>query len=114
MTEEKITYEDFREYEFVFGKVPSLLLGTMIRRNANLVGKFESVIKSKLTKLNEKQKKQLNMVLNADVSELQKVLKEGYEKTGKKQYKQLSEPKAAKFITKNIIELKKLIKNIQQ
>lgn len=109
MSEDKITYEDIKQYEFLLGKVPSFLLGTMIRRNANLVGKFESTITSRLGSLNEVQQKHLNIILNSDVSELQAVLSDAYQKSGKKQYKQLSEPKAAKFLEKNIAELKKII-----
>ncbi|MBR0472328.1 MAG: hypothetical protein IJI98_06470 [Methanosphaera sp.] len=110
MAENKITYEDIKRYEFVLGKVPSLLLGTMIRRNSNLVGKFESTITKNLSSLNEVQQKQLDTVLNSDISDLQNVLRDAYEKSGKKQYKQLSEPKAAKFIENNLKELEKLIK----
>lgn len=109
MSEDKITYEDIQRYEFVLGKVPSLLLGTMIRRNSNLISKFESTIVSKLDTLNETQKKQLDIILNSEVSEIQALLKEAYDKSGKKQYKQLSEPKATKFIESNMAELKKLV-----
>ena len=109
MTEDKITYEDIQKYEFVLSKVPSLLLGTMIRRNSNLVSKFESQIISKLNNLNEVQEKQLNIILNSEVSEIQELLKVAYEKSGKKQYKQLSDPKATKFIEDNLSELKKIV-----
>lgn len=110
MTGEKITYEDIQRYEFVLKKVPSLLLGTMIKRNSNLVSKFESKIVSKLDKLNEIQQKQLNIILNADVADIQRLLKEAYQKSGKKQYKLLADPKATAFIEKNLAELKKLVK----
>ena len=110
MSEEKITYEDLKVYEFVLSKVPSLLLGTMIRRNTNLVKKFESQIVSRLSSLNELQQKQLKIVLNSEIEDLQKVLQDAYKKSGKKQYKQLSQPKASKFIESNLKELKKLIK----
>ncbi len=110
MSEEKLTYEDIQRYEFVLGKVPSLLLGTMIRRKANLVGKFETTIKSRLGSLNEVQQKHLNILLNSDVSDIQKLCQEAYNHSGKKQYKQLAEPKATEFIEKNIGELKKIVK----
>lgn len=109
MTEEKITYEDLKPYEFIFTKAPSLLLGTMIRRKSNLVEKFKPQITSKLDSLNEKQQKQLHIILNSDVKDLQEVFKEAYQISGKKQYKQLSEPKATEFLEKNLSELEKLI-----
>ena len=110
MSENKITYEDFQRYEFVLTKVPSLLLGTMIRRNSNLISKFESQIVPKINNLNEVQEKQLEIILDSDVSEIQEMLKEAYEKSGKKQYKQLSDPKATKFLENNLAELKKIVK----
>lgn len=109
MADDKLTYEDIKRYEFVLAKVPSLLLGTMIRTNANLVSKFKSTIVSKLDSLNEVHKKHLNILLNSDVAEIQAICKEAYQKSGKKQYKQLSQPKATKFIEKNLKELKKLV-----
>lgn len=109
MSEDKITYEDIERYDFVLTKVPSLLLGTMIRRNSNLVSKFEPQIISKLDNLDEVQEKQLNILLNSDVSEIQEILRVAYEKSGKKQYKQLADPKAAKFIESNLSELKKIV-----
>jgi len=109
MSEDKLTYEDIKQYEFLLAKAPSLLLGTMIRTNANLISKFESFITPRLQSLNEIHRKRLDMVLNSDVSEIQALLADAYQKSGKKQYKQLSEPKATKFIEKNIAELKKLL-----
>ncbi len=109
MSEDKITYEDIQRYEFVLAKVPSLLLGTMIRRNSNLISKFESQIVPRLKSLNETQRKHMDIVLNSEVSEIQELLREAYEKSGKKQYKQLSEEKAAKFIESNLSELKKIV-----
>lgn len=108
MSENKITYEDIKPYEFVFVKVPSLLLGTMIRTNANLVKKFESKIIPKLGSLNEVQQKQLDVVVNMDVQELQEIFKDAYKQSHKKQYKQLASPKATKFLQKNLVELKKI------
>ncbi len=109
MSDDKITYEDIQRYEFLLSKVPPLLLGTMIKRKSNLVSKFESQITSKLGSLNEVQEKQLNIILNSEVSELQELLQDAYEKSGKKQYKQLADPKATEFIEKNLSELKKIV-----
>ena len=73
MSERKITYEEIEKYEFVFAKVPSLLLGTMIRRNSDIVSKFKPQIVSKLNNLNEVQQEQLDIILNTDVSTLQEL-----------------------------------------
>lgn len=109
MTEEKITYEDLKPYEFIFTKAPSLILKSMIRRKSNLVKKFEPTIKSKLNSLNEKQQKQLKIILNSDIQDLQEIFKDAYKQSGKKQYKLLSEPKAKEFLEKNLAEVKKIV-----
>ena len=109
MSQDKITYEDLKPYASLFTKAPSLLLGRMIKKNANLVSKFQSTVKSSLGKLNDKQKEQLNIILNSDVEDLQSVLKEAYDKTGKKQFKLLSEDKAKDFIKINLDYLKKIV-----
>lgn len=109
MNNNKLGYEDIKQYEFILDKVPSFLLGSMIRKNANLVKKFESIILSKLNSLTSVQEEQLDIVLNLDIDEIQNILKDAYNKSGKKQYKQLSDSKSADFIEKNLLELKKLV-----
>ena len=53
---DKITYNDLKEYDFLFTMTPSFLMGTVIKRNTNVVKKFNSTVKSNLDNLNEKQK----------------------------------------------------------
>ena len=106
---DKITYNDLKEYDFLFTMTPSFLMGAVIKRNTNVVKKFNSTVKSNLDNLNEKQKKQLNIIINTDIEELQEVLEIAYKKTHKKQYKLLSDYKARDFIKLNLDELKKLI-----
>ena len=64
---DKITYNDLKEYDFLFTMTPSFLMGTVIKRNTNVVKKFNSTVKSNLDNLNEKQKKQLNIIINTDM-----------------------------------------------
>lgn len=109
MVKRKIIYNDVLEYEFLFEMIPSLLLKTMIKTNANVVSKFETKIILLLGGLTHEQEEMLDSILNSSVVELQEVMCEAYDKTGKKQYKLLSEPKATKFIEKNIAELKKVV-----
>ena len=80
---------------------PSFVLGTMIKRNSNLVSKFNNQIKSNLKKLNDKQKKQLDIILSSDIDKLQELMKVGFSKTNKKQYKQLANLNAKEFIKLN-------------
>ena len=39
---DKITYNDLKEYDFLFTMTPSFLMGTVIKRNTNVVKKFNS------------------------------------------------------------------------
>ena len=48
-------------------------------------------------------------ILNSDVDDLQAIMGEAYDKTGKKQYKILANPKYKEFITSNIDEIRKLV-----
>ena len=109
MTDEKITYNDVEEYGSLFTSVPSLILRGMIRSNKNIVKKFESRVKSQFSNLTEEQHRKLELILNSEIADLQEVMRIAHEKTGKKQYKLLSEPKAAKFIQTNLGELKKVL-----
>lgn len=109
MTEQKITYQDLKEYESLFTLAPSFVLGAMIKRNQNLVKKFNKQVKSYLNNLNEDQKEKLDIILESDVEQLQEVMKTAYSKTKKKQFKLLSEPKAREFITYNLNEIKKIV-----
>lgn len=109
MTDDKITYEDVVGYGSLFTSVPSLILRGMIRSNKNLVRKFESRVVSQFSNLTDEQHHKLELILKSDIADLQEVMRVAYEKTGKKQYKLLSEPKAAKFIQTNLSELKRFL-----
>jgi len=109
MSEEKLTYEDVRAYEKLFTMTPSFILSTMIRRNTNLVEKFKSQVVKFIGNLNEKQEKQLDLILNSDIDNLQVLMMEAYKKSKKKQYKLLGNPKNKDFIKMNLDELKKLL-----
>lgn len=105
---EKISYEDVKQYEHLFSLVPSFMLERMAKKNRNLVDKFKSKIESKINSLSDTQRAKYDIILNSDVEELQAVMAEAYEKSDKKQYKILANPKYKEFIELNIGELKKL------
>lgn len=109
MSEEKLTYEDIKAYEKLFTMTPSFILSTMIRRNTNLVEKFKSQIVKFINGLDEKQEKQLELIINSDIDDLQLLMMEAYKKSKKKQYKLLANPKNKDFIRMNLDELKKLL-----
>ena len=109
MDDDKITYNDVREYESLFKLAPSFLLERFARKNSNIVSKFQSQIMSHLRNLNEVQKKKLDIIVNSDVHELQAIMMEAYKKTKVKQYKILANPKYKEFIELNLNEIKKLI-----
>ena len=109
MSEDKIAYEDVKEYESLFTLAPSFLLKRFARKNTNLVLKFESSIRRYMDNLTLEQKNKLNLILNSDVDDLQKIMNESYIKTGKKQFKILSDPKYKQFIADNLSEIRKMI-----
>lgn len=110
MGEDKITYDDIKDYESLFTMAPSFLLEMFARKNKNLVLKFESVIRQNLANLNPEQKNKLEIILESDVEELQKVLHEAYVKSNKKQYKILANPQYKQFIELNLNEIRKMVK----
>ena len=106
MSEEKITYEDIKEFEGFFTMTPPFLLERFAKKNTNFVSKFAPKVKSFIDGLDEAHLKKLDIVLNSDIDELQSVLAEAYEKSGKKQYKILANPKYKEFIQINLNELR--------
>lgn len=108
--DDKITYEDVREYEKLFTLAPSFLLERFARKNSNLVLKFKSAIESHINRLTDEQMRKLNIMLESDVEDLQSVMHEAYTKTRIKQYKVLANPKYKDFIEYNLDEIRKLIK----
>lgn len=109
MSEEKITYDDIKQYEKFFTLTPSFLLERFAKKNKNLVLKFESKAKSYLANLNPEQQKKLDIVLKTDIDELQSLMKDAYDKSNKKQYKILANPKYKQFIEINLNEVRKMI-----
>ena len=107
--DDKISYEDLKEHEHLFLLAPSFVLKSMAKRNSNLVGRFHSAVEAHLNKLTEDQRRKLDIILNSDVVELQKLLGEAYRKTKIKQYEILADPKHRAFIELNLAELRKLI-----
>ena len=81
----------------------------MRRRNSNLVLKFKGPVKSYLNKLTPDQRHKLSLILDSEISDLQEIMAESYQKTHKKQFKLLASPQATPFIEKNLVELKKLV-----
>lgn len=109
MSDETLTYEDIKAYESLFIKTPSFVLSAMVKRKTNLISKFDSQIKSRLFRLNDSQRAKLDIILNSDVNDLQKLLAIAYENSKKKQYKILADPKNKEFIRLNLEELKKIV-----
>lgn len=107
--DDKITYEDVKEYEGLFVMAPSFILEMFARRNTNLVSKFKSQIQYYFNNLDETQLAKLWIILNSDVDELQAVMGEAYRRRGLKQYEILANPKYSGFIEDNLNELKKII-----
>ncbi len=111
MVNEDIGYEDVKEYEKLFAMAPAFVIEAMLKRNKNLVLKFKSTIKAHLETLNENEKEKLDIILKKDTSELQLIMKEAYEKTHKRQYKDLANPKYENAIKANLDELRKMVEN---
>ena len=107
--DEKITLEDILPYQGYVSKVPAFALKRMAKRKSNLVSKFESQIKSRLGNMSQHQRHRLDVAINSEVSDLQKVMDEAFEKTGKKQFKILADSKNEEFIRKNLDELEKIL-----
>ena len=109
MSENKITYEDIKQYEGFLKMAPSFLLERWAKKNTNLVSKFKSQIEPRILNLNEERKKKLDMVLNSEVEELQNILSDAYAQSNKKQYKILAKPKYKGFIEDNLNEIRKML-----
>ena len=109
MSENKITYEDIREFEGLFTLAPPFILKSFARKKTNFVLKFKSKAQEFVDGLSDEQLEKLNIILNTDTDELQSVMNDAYEKSGKKQYKILADPKNKEFIELNLNELGNLI-----
>ena len=109
MSEIQLTYEDVKEYEKMFTLTPPFLLERFAKKNTNLVSKFRSKVESFLGNLSENKKQKLEIVLGSDIDDLQAVMAEAHEKSGKKQYKILANPKYKEFIELNLNEVRKIV-----
>ncbi|WP_295112416.1 hypothetical protein [uncultured Methanobrevibacter sp.] len=109
MTDEKITYDDIKNYEKLFTLAPSFLLERWAKKNTNMVSKFESRVQDQLHKLNDGNKRKLDLILNSPVEDLQAIMADAYEKSNKKQYKILANPKYMEFIELNLDEIRKMV-----
>ena len=107
--DDKITYDDVKEYESIFKMAPSFLLERFARKNTNFVSKFQSQIQSHLNSLNQDQMNKLDLILRTDVVILQQIMHEAYLKSKIKQYKILANPKYRQFVESNLAELRKMI-----
>lgn len=106
---DKITYEDIERYQKLFAFAPAFLLEGMAKKNSNLVLKFHSHIAAHLEKLTDHEKDMLNIILNSDIDDLQKMMGEAFKKTNMKQYQILANPKYREFVELNINELRKIL-----
>ena len=106
---DKITYEDIERYQKLFALAPAFLLERMAKKNSNLVLKFHSRIVKHLEKLTNHEREMLNIILNSDIDDLQKMMEDAYEKSNMKQYKILSNPTYREFVELNINELRKIL-----
>ena len=109
MSDNQLTLADVEEYEKFFTMTPPFLLERFAKKNTNIVSKFESKVDKFLANLSENQKKKLDILLTSDIDDLQAIMAEAYEKTNKKQYKILANPKYKPFIETNLNEVRKKI-----
>jgi len=105
----KITEEDVIGLLDIFTKVPALILKGIVAGNSNVVKSFGNQIKEYQGQLSDEEMAKVKLVLMMPVSELQEILRRSYERTGKKQLKILSDPKAEAFIKKNLKELETIL-----
>ncbi len=101
----KISEDDVVGLLDIFTKVPSIILKGIVAGKSNVVKSFEYQILEYKSELSEEEILKIKLVLEMPVSELREILNDSYKKTGKKQLKILSEPKAEPFIEKNLNEL---------
>ena len=109
MGENEITYDDILEYESLFSLAPSFLLESFAKRESNLVLKFKSTIQSYMNNLDNEQKGKLDIILDSDISQLQSLMQEAYQKTNKKQFRILANPRYKHFIDVNLDEIRKML-----
>lgn len=107
--EDKITYEDVKEYERLFTLAPSILLQRFARKKTNLVLKFQQIVQGYLDGLSDDQKHQLDLILGSEIEELQSIMREAYLKTRKRQFEILADEKNRQFIKDNLDSIRDMI-----
>jgi|WetSurMetagenome_2_1015567.scaffolds.fasta_scaffold377124_1 hypothetical protein len=105
----KISEEDVIDLLDIFTKVPSIILKGVVSGNMNVVKSFETQIIEYKSQLSSEEIKKIRLVLKMPVSELQGILNDSYNITGKKQLKILADPKAGPFIEKNLKEIDEIL-----
>lgn len=105
----EITENDVLEALDQLIKVPTVLLKSVASANTNVVKTFQSQIEDYRNQLSPDEVAKIRKVIEMPVPELQDILNNAYQDTGKKQLKILADPKAESFILKNLQELKKII-----
>ena len=108
MSEDKITYDDIKEFENFFTMAPPFILERFAKKKTNFVEKFKPKVQSFIDGLDEEHLKKLDIVLNTDTDELQRVMDDAYKQSGKKQYKILADPKYKEFIEINLNTLSEM------
>lgn len=109
MSENKLTYEDIKEFENLFTLAPPLILKGFARKKTNFVSKFKSKVEEFLNDLTDEELNKLDIILNTDTDELQSLMADAYNQSGKKQYKILADPKNKEFIEINLDELREMV-----
>jgi hypothetical protein len=107
----KITEKDVMAFMDLFTQVPVILLKGAVSSNMNVVKTFQNQIESYKSRLTSEELEKIKAVIDMPVPEIQKILYNAYEGTGKKQLKILADPEAEKFISGNLKELKKVLFN---
>ena len=62
MSEEKITYDDIKEFEDLFTLAPPFILERFAKKNTNFVLKFKSKAQSFIDGLNDEQMEKFNIM----------------------------------------------------
>ncbi len=109
MDDNKLNYNDVREYESLFTLAPSFLLERFAKRNSNLVLKFQPRIEEFINNLSDYQKNKLEIIVESEIEDLQTIMAKAYLNSRKKQYRILANPKYREFIKINLDELRKMI-----
>ena len=90
-------------------KFPPFVFNSYISSNINAVKEFDKTIKENTSHLTDDDLKEIRIIIEMPIPELQNVLNELYLITKLEQFKILADPKAVPFIELNLEELKKIL-----